>query len=258
MTSKTNHLWLQTMATCALLLILTSCGSDSGQNAQSTKTDSELLQKTLAYHDPEGNWQNLKTRLYLSSADTAGQAHTFEIEMDNTTGYFAHISREDGKEVVKGMSGGKEFYRLDGKADISEEDRKKYELTPEGVKWVHRFYGYLYGLPMKLTDESAKKVDTSTTEELEGKPYRVLQVSYEPAVGKDNWFFYLNPETYAMQAYKFNHGSPESGEYILLEQEEVVQGIKIPKIRKWYLNKDNKYLGTDTLLKGEALTSLRI
>ncbi len=142
--------------------------------------------------------------------------------------------------------------------DISDEDRKKYELTPEGVKWVHRFYGYLYGLPMKLTDESAKKTDTSTTEKLEGKTYRVLRVTYDPAVGKDNWFFYLDPQTSALQAYRFNHGEPESGEYILLEQEEVVQGIKIPKVRKWYLNKDNKYLGTDTLLKGEALTAHRI
>lgn len=258
MTSKTNRLWSQAFTVFTLLLFLTSCGPDSQKNSQETKSDSELLQKTLAYHDPEGNWQNLKVRLYLSSADTAGKENTFEIEMDNTTGYFAHISREDGKEVVKGMSGGKEFYLLDGKSDISAEDRKKYELTPEGVKWVHRFYGYLYGLPMKLSDDSAKKADTSTTEELKGKTYRVLQVTYDPAVGKDNWFFYLNPETYAMQAYKFNHGSPESGEYILLEQEEVVQGIKIPKVRKWYLNKNNKYLGTDTLLKGEALTSYRI
>jgi hypothetical protein len=258
MTFKITSFWSQTMAAFTLLLFITGCGSSPRSNTLETKTDSELLQKTLAYHDPEGNWQKLKARLYLSSADTAGKANTFEIEIDNTSGYFAHISREAGKEVVKGMAGGKEFYLLDGKSDISEEDRKKYELTPEGVKWVHQFYGYLYGLPMKLTDESAKKADTSTGEELEGKTYRILRVTYDPAVGKDNWFFYLNTETYAMQAYKFNHGSPESGEYILLEQEEVVQGIKLPKVRKWYLNKDNKYLGTDTLLKGEALTAHRI
>ena len=258
MTSKNNLFWSQTRLVFALLLFLSGCRSDSRKGAQETQINSELLQQTLAYHDPEGNWPNLKARLYLSSADTTGHANTFEIEIDNSTGYFAHISRTDGKEVVKGMSGGKEFYLLDGKTDISDEDRQKYELTPEGVKWVHRFYGYLYGLPMKLTDDSAKKVDSETDQELEGKTYRVLQVTYDPAVGKDNWFFYLDPQTYAMQAYKFNHGKPESGEYILLEQEEIIQGIKIPKVRKWYLNKDNKYLGTDTLLKAEILTSPRV
>lgn len=70
--------------------------------------------------------------------------------------------------------------------------------------------------------------------------------------------FYLDPVTYALQAYRFNHGEPQSGEYIILEQEVITNGIKIPKVRKWYLNKNNKYLGTDTLVKAEPLTSYRI
>ncbi|WP_169788194.1 DUF6503 family protein [Rufibacter tibetensis] len=241
----------------AFLIYLTSCSSDAGKNTVGTNTGSPLLRKTLAYHDPEGNWPKLKTRLYLRSTDSIGKATAFEIEMDNTTGYFAHVSRQDGKELVKGMSGGKEFYLLDGKAEISEEDRKKYGMNPKDVEWVHRFYGYLYGLPMKLTDAGAIATDAPESEELGGKTYQVLQVRYKPTAGKDNWFFYLDPQTYAMQAYKFNHGKPESGEYILLEQEETVQGIKIPKVRKWYLNKDGKYLGTDTLLKAEPLASPR-
>jgi hypothetical protein len=54
------------------LLLLGACQSK-------TASDSELLNRMLAYHDPESNWSKLKTRLYLSSADTAGQEHTFEI-----------------------------------------------------------------------------------------------------------------------------------------------------------------------------------
>ena len=233
------------------LLLLNSCQSEPTY-------DSQLLERTLAYHDPEGNWPQLKTRLYLSSADTAGQENTFEIEMDNSTGYFAHISRQDGKEVVKGIANGEKFYLLDGKKEISEADREKYNLTPEAVDWVHRFYGYLYGLPMKLTDAGANVKDTAREEKMEGKTYKVLQVNYDAAVGSDNWFFYLNPDTYAMEAYRFNHGKPESGEYILLDQELVVDGIRIPKVRKWYWNKNNGYLGTDTLIKAEPLTAYRI
>lgn len=247
----------QTMLLLTCLLFLTSCQSETKYGKQEA-TLSALLPKTLAYHDPEENWLKLKTRLYLSSTDTAGKENTFEIELDNLTGYFAHIHREDGKEIVKGMTRGKEFYLLNGKTEISAEDRKKYELTPEGVQWVHRFYGYLYGLPMKLTDESAKLMDAQTQEKIGDKTYRVLQVTYDPVVGKDNWFFYLDPQTYALQAYRFNHGEPGSGEYILLEEEEMVQGIKIPKVRKWYLNKNNQYLGTDTLLKAEPLSTHRI
>lgn len=222
------------------------------------KSDSELLNKTLSYHDPENNWSKLKTRLYLSSADTAGKEHTFEIEIDNTSGYFAHINRRDGKELVKGISAnGKEFYLLDGNPQITGEERKKYELTPEALKWVRSFYPYLYGLPMKLTDDGVHVNDAENTEVLEGKTYQVLQVNFDPSVGSDNWFFYLNPETHAMKAYRFNHGDPESGEYILLEQELTVDGIKLPKVRKWYWNKNNEYIGTDTLIKAEPLTTYR-
>lgn len=233
------------------LLLLVSCRPEQ-------KSDSQLLARTLAYHDPEGNWPELRTRLYLSSADTAGKESPFEIELDNSTGYFAHISRKDGREAVKGVANGKKFYLLDGKREISAEDREKYGLTPDALKWVHSFYGYLYGLPMKLTDDGANATDAAESEQLEGKAYRVLQVSYDAGVGTDNWFFYLDPGTYAMEAYRFNHGKPESGEYVLLEQEVVVDGIRMPKVRKWYWNKNGAYIGTDTLLKAEPLTSYRV
>ncbi|WP_026462193.1 DUF6503 family protein [Adhaeribacter aquaticus] len=252
MALKKIFVTLFTVLVLANLIGLTSCKLNQGKESKS-----ELLQKTLAYHDPENNWPKLKARFYLTSTDTTGKTNSFELEIDNTIGYFAHISRKNGKEVIKGMAGGKAFYLLDGKKEISDADRKEYDLTSDAVKWVHQFHGYLYGLPMKLTDESAQPSDNPATEVFNGESYQVLQVTYDPTIGSDHWYFYLDPRTYAMQAYKFNHGKPESGEYILLEQEETVQGIKVPKVRKWYLNKNNRYLGTDTLVKTEPLTSSR-
>lgn len=233
------------------LLLLGACQSK-------TDPDSGLLDKALSYHDPEGNWSRLKTRLYLSSVDKEGQKNNFEIELDNSTGYFAHITRKHGKEVVKGYADGKAFYLLDGKREISEEDRKKYELTSESLKWVHSFYPYLYGLPMKLTDEGVKITEAEKVEEVEGKKYKVLKIDFDLSVGSDNWFFYFEPKTFAMKAYRFNHGEPTSGEYILLEEEEIVEGIRMPKVRKWYWNKNNEYIGTDTLIKSEPFTTYRI
>ena len=186
------------------LLLLGACQSK-------TDSDSELLNRALSYHDLEENWSTLKTRIYLSSADTAGRKQNFEIELDNSTGYFAHISHKDGKEVVKGFANGKEFYLLDGKQEITPEDRKKYKLTPESLKWVHSFYPYLYGLPMKLTDDGVKVTEAGNLEEIEGKQYKVLEVNFDPSVGSDNWFFYLEPATYAMKAYRFNQETQRAG-----------------------------------------------
>ncbi|MGB1831275.1 MAG: DUF6503 family protein, partial [Flavobacteriaceae bacterium] len=39
------------------------------------------------------------------------------------------------------------------------------------------------------------------------------------------------------------------GEYIILEEEIEIGGIRLPKKRSWYYNSDQTYLGTDHLAK---------
>ena len=57
-----------------------------------------------------------------------------------------------------------------------------------------------------------------------------------------------------MEVYQFYHDeSKNDGEYILLSEEMLVKDIKMPKVRAWYYNKDNTYLGTDDLVKANAL-----
>jgi hypothetical protein len=249
---KNKTLHMQKLLLLSWLFTFSYCNSSKNRGQQ-------LLEKTIAYHDPQNNWSTLKTHLYLVSTDTAGKESPFELEMDNAAGYFCYIIHKDGKEIAKGMNNGKEFYLIDGKQEISVADRKKYELTPEGVKWVHSFYGYLYALPMKLTDKGVNVSDTINNEQINGKNYQVLHVSYDPAVGKELWNFYLDPNTNAMEGYRFYYqGKPDEGELIMLNEVLVVDGIKIPKVRKWYLNKGNSFLGTDNLLKAEKLTAHRI
>ena len=218
----------------------------------------ELLNKTIAYHDPKGNWAKFRARLFLSNTNSEGKENNFELELDNKTGYFCQISHKDGKEIIKGFDKGKEFFLVDGKQNYTDEERKKYKLTNESVKGIRNFYGYLYGLPMKLRDAGAYIAETVIDEEAGSKTYPTFRVSYDSTIGKDNWYFYCDPQTSALKAYRFNHGKPESGEYILLEDEINVGGVKLPKIRKWYWNKDNKYIGTDNLLRAEKLTAYRI
>ena len=53
-----------------------------------------------------------------------------------------------------------------------------------------------------------------------------------------------------MEIYQFYHDETKNdGEYILLTEEEIINGIKMPKNRAWYTNKDNMLLGTDILKK---------
>lgn len=75
----------------------------------------------------------------------------------------------------------------------------------------------------------------------------VLKVTYKQNIGKDTWYFYFNPKTFAMEVYQFFKETKDSGEYILLSGLETINAIKMPKVRAWYYNKDNNYLGTDIL-----------
>jgi hypothetical protein len=237
------------------LLLLSFCQSSQETDQQAVPP---LLQKSIAYHDPEGNWQQFKARLYLIHTDTSGKETPFEVEIDNNTGYFSHISHRDKKEIVKGISpDGTAFFLIDGKKEISQEEREKYKMTRESAEGTRNFYLHLYGLPMKLRDAGTLVSDSVYIESLHGKDYQVMQVSYEPSVGNDTWFFYLNPTAAAMEAYSFHWGNPEAGEYVLLDEELLVNGIKIPKVRKWYFTKEDQYLGTDTLIKAEELDAYR-
>ncbi len=141
------------LISCLFIISCSNSKKDGGQ---------QLLQRSIAYHDPQHNWAKLKTHLYLSSADTAGKENFFELEIDNAIDYFCHITNKDGKQIVKGLSKGKAFFLVDGKKEFSDEERKKYRLTEEGAKGTRNFYGYLYGLPMKLSDTGASVSDTVT------------------------------------------------------------------------------------------------
>ena len=107
---------------------------------------------------------------------------------------------------------------------------------------------------MKLKDLGTNLIDTVDKKTFKGKDYLVLKVTYDEDVGSDVWYFYFNPNTYAMEIYQFfktdenGKEKPDSGEYILLTEEAIVNGIKMPKIRAWYYNKDDKYLGTDNVV----------
>ena len=100
---------------------------------------------------------------------------------------------------------------------------------------------------MKLKDDGTiihQKVEKGN---FKGKEYLILKATYNKEIGKDTWYFYFNPKTYAMEVYQFFKEAKDSGEYILLSDLEIINGVKMPKKRAWYYNKDDKYLGTDIL-----------
>jgi len=211
-------------------------------------TGDQLLEKAIAYHDPQGNWSSFVGDLTVTMSMPDKPDRVSELSMNLVEEFFQIISERDGIKIDRKLNKNVCSFLLNGRSEFFEEEKEKHKLTCDRTKLWRNYYTYLYGLPMKLKDPGTIIDPITQRKEFKGKTYLVLKVTYEAEVGKDTWYFYFDPETYAMEVYQFfKIESDNDGEYILLTGEEVISGIKMPKTRAWYYNEADKYLGTDVL-----------
>ncbi|TYA74467.1 DUF6503 family protein [Seonamhaeicola marinus] len=234
------------------VLLIALMLSTLATHAQSLSGE-ELLEKAIQYHDPNNNWSSFMADFNITMEVPNKSSRLSAITIDLPNEYFKVSAKRDTITTTYTVNKGNCSFALNDSENVSTEDKEKYKLNCKRAKLFKNYYTYLYGLPMKLKDQGtniAPKVEKKT---FRGKTYLVLKATYNAEVGSDIWYFYFNPENYAMEIYQFYktdaNGSikKDSGEYILLTEEKTVNGIKMPKNRAWYYNKNDKLLGTDIL-----------
>ncbi|MDG5490816.1 DUF6503 family protein [Psychroserpens sp. SPM9] len=216
-------------------------------------TGNLLLDKAIKYHDPNGNWSTFNGTLHITMETPNNSNRDSKIDINLPEDYFYVSAKRDTTTTEYMVKNADCTIKLNGKTNLTEAQLKAKNLSCERAQMYKNYYTYLYGLPMKLKDEGTIIHDKVERKTFKGKTYVVLKVSYEKSVGSDVWFFYFDPKTYAMEVYQFfktndkGELQSDSGEYILLTETAIINGIKMPKNRAWYYNKDGKYLGTDKL-----------
>lgn len=211
-------------------------------------TGQQLLEKAIQYHDPSGNWGTFNGTLNITMETPKNADRVSIIKINLPQEYFYLKATREEKTTEYTVEKENCSIKYNGKANLSDEILKENNLSCERADLYKNYYTYLYGLPMKLKDKGTIIDPKVTKKTFKGKEYLVLKVTYTEKVGKDTWYFYFDPKTYAMEVYQFfKDESKNDGEYILLTEETVINNIKIPKKRAWYYNKDNGYLGTDIL-----------
>lgn len=214
----------------------------------------QLLEKAINYHDPNNSWNSFKGALSVTMQTPNSEDRISDIIIDLPKAYFNLTIKKEKNIIEQTIVRDSCFLALNGSTSISKKDASALDISCEKAKKMKDYYTYLYGLPMKLKDSGTLIDPDLRTKSFQGKTYLTLKVTYEATVGKDIWYFYFNPVSYALEVYQFFHNEAKNdGEYILLSDEVLVNGIKIPKIRTWYSNKDNVYLGTDLLTKASGL-----
>jgi hypothetical protein len=214
-----------------------------------TLSGDQLLEKSIQFHDPNGNWSTFKGAFLVTMKTPKSSPRKSFIEIDLPQEHFLVKAIKDGVITQYTVDKGICRIAVNGNTTPSEALLKKQKLSCERANLYKNYYTYLYGLPMKLKDEGTIIHQKTTIKTFKGKEYLVLKVSYTKEVGNDTWYFYFDPKTYAMEVYQFFKEQKERGEYILLTGLETIHDIKMPKERAWYYNKDDGYLGTDVLSK---------
>jgi hypothetical protein len=209
-----------------------------------------LLNKTIQYHDPNSLWNEFKASFFVTMESAEGSLRKSKINLDLKHSFFNLSVKVDENQWTSSIDRGVCKLSFNGSEVINPEIKKKFGLNCERALMYRNYYTYLYGLPMKLKDPGtiiSPKVLEKTINDLS---YWVLKVNYKPEVGSDTWYFYFDKNSYALKRYQFFHDeSKNDGEYIILENELEIAGIRMPKNRSWYYNSDNTYLGKDILSK---------
>ena len=211
-------------------------------------TGTLLLEKAIAYHDPNGHWSSFNNILNVTMKTPNAPDRVSKITINLPKQYFQVIATKGGITTGFTVDKGKCSLALNGKTNLTDDELRANNLSCDRANLYKNYYTYLYGLPMKLKDPGTIIHENVEQKSFEGKTYLTLKVTYDKAVGSDVWYFYFDPESYALQVYQFFHDEAKNdGEYILLSDIETIDGINMPKVRAWYTNKDNTYLGTDIL-----------
>ncbi|WP_339653036.1 DUF6503 family protein [uncultured Maribacter sp.] len=217
-------------------------------------TGEELLNHAIAFHDPDGNWKTFNAIMQIEMESPNNGIRSTTIQIDLPSNYFKSTVKKDNFTIESELNNEECTLKLDGSTTISAKVKDSLKISCDRAKMMKNYYTYLYGLPMKLKDPGTIIDPIVQKKTFKGKEYLVLKAGYEKEVGSDTWYFYFDPKTYAMEVYQFFHDeSKNDGEYILLSEMITVNGIKIPKVRAWYYNKEDVYLATDKLVKGKIL-----
>jgi len=211
-------------------------------------TSEELLSKSITYHDPENNWNKLDATFEFKTvmADQSERKRTVRIN-NKKSEFIFESNYEEGRLEYK-VKKGQGVAMWNGKTIIPKEEAEKYRISDDRAVMYRNYYTYLYGMPMKLRDPGTRIDSNVEKVEFFGNTYNRIKVTYDPEVGTDTWYFYFDTESHALQAYQFYKDETKNdGEYILFEETKIIDKVKIPSIRHWYYNKDQKFLATDIL-----------
>ena len=228
-----------------LLFVLCICLPVS---AQELPPAAELLEKSIDHHDPDRQWYTSNHSIEMLSRRPSGDDRYTTVLLHHNEVTFGMEMERDGLTIETSLKDGECTATVDGTTEFTEEQAEKYRLNCDGITRWRDYHGYMLGLPMVLKDPGTILDPEAKQIKFMDRDVIALKVTYDPDVGGDTWYFYLDPETYALIGCRFYHDeSKNDGEYLTFEGEISYGNFRLPKVRKWYYNNNGEFLGEDEI-----------
>lgn len=213
-------------------------------------TGKELWAKTIAYHDPHGNWKTFVGKVHLVSTLTDSYGEE-ELEMRKPDDFYQSTRLTEKIKAAKGVKHGACFNAVNDNQNPSAEQIKEYDLDCESARMMKEHHTCHLGLPMELKLQGMEAEAKVTWENFQGQKCYVLKLVGKPEAVKHSyyagtWILYIDPVTYAMRGMRVQTEGFRAFEvynaYIVVMGEIEVGGIKIPQIKNYFDEDDSHWL----------------
>ena len=242
---------MKILKVCIGLLFLSGIISWNTNHAD-CKNSTYILSQVKKQYDANNQWEASEIKLHIQEPRVGNPLRHTRLQLANSTDYFEmERFRKDGvvKRILTGTGESKIY--LNNESNLAQEIIEQYRLNKERTLSHKKFYRLMYGLPMSLKETVWKKIAPAKKGTFEGKDvYRLSLELKDPMISK-HWTLLIDVENYKLLGIEFNHPE-EPGreeELIKFESEFEVDGIKLPRIRNWYIKGTNEYLGSDIIVE---------
>jgi hypothetical protein len=210
--------------------------------AAETSPARALIERSIAYHDPDEVWWTSARTIELRQPRAAGAERRTTFALFPDASQFQLIVEESDRGTALEMHG-------DSCRSLEvERDFQSHVLGIDCTKGrLYRdYYAYLFNLPMNLLDDAAKVEPQPFETTFLGRPVRAVRITY--GEGEPRWEHYFDPATAALVGCRFTR-DPESktGEYIVYGGKIEAGGVRLPRERAWHYNDGGSWLGTDVI-----------
>lgn len=215
---------------CVLFILMGWTGAAQAQ--PDVPSALEALKKSVAFHDPQGNWADFQAAFRVLRL-RPDKRQTMQVIKVSVPGHFFGVEYvADSMHISYGILRDTTFASVNQNANIPADLMERFHLSDQDIRDRTDLHLLIMGMPMSLYYHPAAELNKEVFQEsFQGK--ESLMVSAR--LYNELWMIHLDPATFSVLGFEWmDDVATESGQYVEPLGIQEVSGIKFPAERHWY------------------------